>query len=196
MKPTDQQLWGQLKEGDQLALEKIYTTHIDYLLQYGNRFSHDSLLVEDCVHDLFVDLWRNRSGLSMTNSIRAYLLVSLRRSIIKKVQKKQKHLTGNEPEEYQFSADLAIEDIIVNAELSEENAQKLQKAFDELSKRQREVLYLKYYQEVPYEEISELMDISYQSVRNLVSNALRAMRKYMGSVIISFFFLKMITKYF
>ena len=107
----------------------------------------------------------------------------------------RRHLSGNEPEEYQFSADLAIEDIIVNAELSEEQSQNLQKAFEELSKRQREVLYLKYYQEVPYEEICEMMDISYQSVRNLVSNALRAMRKYMGSAIISFFFLKMVTKY-
>lgn len=185
---TDLEIWSSLKAGQQNALESIYNTHIDYLLQYGTRFTRDELLVEDCVHDLFVDLWKNRAGLGMTNSIRAYLLVALRRSIIKKVQKKLKHDAGKTPDDYDFQAELAIDEMIIAAELSEAQLQRLQKSMDNLSKRQREVLYLKYYQEVPYEEICEIMDIGYQSVRNLVATAIRTLRSLMELLVLGLIF--------
>lgn len=185
---TDPEIWASLKTGQQSALESIYNTHIDYLLQYGTRFTRDELLVEDCVQDLFVDLWRNRNGLGMTNSIRAYLLVALRRSIIKKVQKKIKYDSGKTPDEYDFKADLAIDEMIIAAELSEEQLGRLQKAMNELSKRQKEVLYLKYYQEMPYEEICEIMEIGYQSVRNLVATAIRTLRSLMELLVLVFIF--------
>lgn len=175
----DSQVWSRLKAGDQAALEEIYTAHIDYLLQYGLRFTQDASLVEDCVHDLFVDLWRKRNSLGSPNSIRAYLLVALRRSILKKVQKKFKQQSDKLPEDLPFAAELAIDQVIIASEVSEESAQALQKAVQELSSRQREVLYLRFYQEVPYEEICEMMGISYQSVRNLVSSAIRALRSLM-----------------
>ena len=180
---TDQEIWSDLKEGKQSALESIYNKHIDYLLQYGAKFSRDTLLVEDCVHDLFFDLWRNRSGLSMTNSIRAYLLVALRRSIIKRSQKRQKQFSDKEPEEFNFKAELAIDEVIIQGEISAEQAAQLNQAIQDLSSRQREVLYLKYFQEVPYEEIAEIMDIGYQSVRNLVSSAIKALRKHMDVIL-------------
>lgn len=186
---TDPEIWTSLKAGQQSALESIYNTHIDYLLQYGTRFTKDELLVEDCVHDLFIDLWKNRNGLGMTNSIRAYLLVALRRSIIKKVQKKLKHESGKTPDEYDFKAEIAIDEMIIAAELSKEQLQQLQNAMDNLSKRQREVLYLKYYQEIPYDEICEIMEISYQSVRNLVANSIRTLRSLMELLVLVFIFL-------
>lgn len=176
---SDSDWWSALKDGDEKALEHIYATHIDDLLQYGMRFSQDASLVEDCAHDLFVQLWNKRSGLGATNSIRAYLLVSLRRTIIRKVNKELKHISNKSPEDYDFQADLAIEDMLIEQEVSEEQSKKLEQAFGELSKRQREVLYLRYYQDVAYEDICDIMDIGYQSVRNLVSSAIRNLRDFM-----------------
>ena len=55
----------------------------------------------------------------------------------------------------------------------------LKSAFDELSDRQKEILYLKYYSEMDYEEITQIMDMNYQSARNLVSRAIQKLAKHM-----------------
>ena len=178
---TDQELWLELQNSSKNALDKIYQDHVTHLLQYGYRFSSDQALIEDSIHDLFIDIWRNRKGLSATTAIRPYLLVSLRRRIIKKLQKIQKHEVDQEPEELHFESELAIDEIIAARETTEAQAKEIERAFETLSKRQREALYLKFYEEMSYEEICEAMQINYQSARNLVFNAIKSLRKFMVS---------------
>ncbi|MEM6629430.1 MAG: sigma-70 family RNA polymerase sigma factor [Bacteroidota bacterium] len=192
---TDQELWLQLQQSSKSALEQIYQEHVTHLLQYGYRFSSDQVLIEDAIHDLFIDIWRNRKGLSATTAIRPYLLVSLRRRIIKRLQKIQKFETDQEPQEVHFASEMAIDEIIAARETSEAQAKEIERAFQNLSKRQREALYLKFYEEMSYEEICETMNINYQSARNLVFNAIKTLRKYMVSVWFPLLFLlQLITK--
>ena len=142
---TDFEIWQNIKAGDKLSLSIAYDKYIDELISYGCRFSSDNSLVEDCLHDLFVYIWKNRASLSDTDSIRNYLMVSLRRSIIRKANKISKSQNNIEDHEYRFSSELSIEEILVNAEINQEKAAKLKEAFDVLSNRQREAIFLKYY---------------------------------------------------
>ena len=130
------------------------------------------------MQELYVDLWRKREGLSSTTAIRPYLLVALRRRIIKQVEKQRKSVSPEEPSEHHFQAEFAIDEQIIAAELSTEQAAQLKAAMQQLSRRQQEALYLKYFAEMDYQDIGEAMNISYQSVRNLVFNALKALRKH------------------
>jgi len=188
---SDKEWWSALKAAEEDALAHIYTTHIADLLQYGNRFSQDELLVEDCIQELFVQLWNRRSGLGDTSSIRAYLFVALRRSIIRAVKKNRKYTSNYSPDDYDFQAELDIEEMIIAKEISEEQTAQLAAAFEALSKRQQEVLYLRFYQNIEYEDICEIMDIGYQSVRNLVSAAIGKLRTYLELIIfLCYFFLK------
>lgn len=171
--------WKQLKSGDKKALEMIYRQEADFLLSYGKKFSKNVPLVEDCVQDLFVELWRNKKGLSNTDSIRRYLLVALRRKIIRQLGKQQKVESDKSPTEIDFVAELAIDTQLIAAELSEEQSEKLKMAFQHLSSRQQESIYLKFYSGMDYKDIAEVMDINYQSVRNLIFNALGKLRKYL-----------------
>lgn len=185
---SDTEWWSDLKAGEEKALAHIYTTYINDLLQYGNRFSRDVSLIEDCIQELFVQLWNKRSRLGETSSIKAYLFVALRRSILRAVKKRMKHASNRSPEDYDFQAELAVEDIIVAQEVSEEQSKQVAAAFSTLSKRQQEVLYLRYYQEIDYEDISVMMDIGYQSVRNLVSTAIRKMRNHLELIMLLIYF--------
>ena len=67
--------------------------------------------------------------------------------------------------------------------LEEENEalqqEKLMTAMATISDRQREILHMRYFQEMDYDQIAEIMDLNYQSARNLVTRALAAMRKAM-----------------
>lgn len=176
---SDQQLWQRLKDGHEDALERIYREHVEALLRYGGQFCRDDNLIEDCIHDLFVELWRNREGLSNNDNIRPYLLVALRRKLIRQVKKQQRTRNEGETSEIDFLAEPAIDQSIIQREISEANVKVLQEAMTQLSNRQREVLYLKYFEEMSYEDICEALGINYQSVRNLVSSGLKAMRKYL-----------------
>jgi len=176
----DLQLWSQLKAGKPEAFKEIYDAHIDWLLQYGLRFSRTKEEVEDCVHDLFIYIWKNREGLSDTDSIKRYLLVSLRRRIIKGLRQDHQELNDS----MHFDAELTIEDRWIDIERQQESQKSLQKALDKLSSRQREAIYLKYHQAMSYESICEIMSINYQSARNLIANGIQAMRKIMSSIIL------------
>ena len=176
---TDFEIWQNIKAGDKQSLSIAYDKYIDDLISYGSRYSRDTSLVEDCLHDLFVYVWKNRENLSDTDSIKNYLMVSLRRSIIRKGNKLSKSQNDITDYEYKFSSELSIEEMIVNGEISRENALKLKSAFQNLSDRQREAVYLKYYEEKDYDEICTILDISYQSVRNLVSSGIKRLREAM-----------------
>jgi RNA polymerase sigma factor (sigma-70 family) len=185
----DQKIWSALKKGSSEALEEIYRSQVDFLLQYGLRFTRDESLVEDCMHDLFVDLWRNRRGLGEPQSIRAYLLVALRRSIIKQLKKKQRTTSEQEPEEIHFRAEVAVDEMIIAAEMEEEQIAALASALQTLPDRQREALYLRYYQEMDYQDICQIMEIGYQSVRNLVASGIRSLRGILQFLLFWIFFL-------
>ena len=53
----------------------------------------------------------------------------------------------------------------------------LMKMLDELPPHQKEAIYLYYIQEIPLKEIAVLMDMEYQSIRNLISRGLRKLRE-------------------
>lgn len=184
---SDKILWRQLKEGNHNALETIYRTHFAHLLNYGRKFSNNSATIEDAIQELFIELWNKRDALGETDAIKPYLLVSLRRKIIRSVKMIQKTTNDNEPTDYHFDAVLAIDEDIIGKELAAEKKQKLTEAMEKLSNRQREVLYLKYQNNMDYEGISEAMDINYQSARNLVSKAISALSKHIIIVLIYIF---------
>ena len=174
-------LWTQLKSGNKKALEQIYRSTVQLLFRYGCRFTRDQQLVEDCIQDLFVELWQNRNGLGNTDSIERYLLAAIRRKVIRQVSKNSKVDLSDQQEDYTFSVEVTFEHKLIDAENTAENAERIKAAFEQLSKRQKEAIYLKYFAGLDYQEIEEVMKISYQSARNLVSGGLKKMKETVSS---------------
>ncbi|MCB0598130.1 MAG: sigma-70 family RNA polymerase sigma factor [Lewinellaceae bacterium] len=170
-------LWSQLRQGRKAALEALYRAHAPVLLQYGSKFSADQQLVEDCLQDLFVGLWQRREQLGEVSSVQSYLLVAMRRRVVRQLGRQQKRETTEEPEEHQFDCEIAIDEQIAARELSDEQHLKLKAALEQLSSRQKEAVYLKYQLGMDYEDICKAMDISYQSARNLAHSALSRLKE-------------------
>ncbi len=167
----EKSLWKCLKAGDKSALEKIYRTFFKSLYLYGKKFTTEQSIIEDCIQDLFIEIWEKRDRLSDVDQIKPYLFTSLRRKIIAVV--KTKRIEGStELEDFHFEAGLSIEDVIISREGDLKNKKKLEQAFNQLSNRQKEILYHKFYNQFDYKVISEIMDMNYQSARNLVSRAI------------------------
>ncbi len=173
----DINLWLAMKNGNRDALETIYRNHAKILFSYGMRFSSDRQLVEDSIQDLFIELWKNRQSIGHTDSIIRYLMTSLRRKIIRKGQQLNKTMTEAEDNSPVFGAEIAFDEQWIAAEDAEAIAEKLQEAIKSLSARQQEAIYLKYKEGLDYDDICKIMDVQYQSARNLVGDAIRNLRK-------------------
>lgn len=182
MSVSDGLLWKQLKDGKKDALEKIYQSEVDYLYNYCRRICPDLELIEDAIQELFIELWDRRSGLGMTNQIRPYLLTSIRRKVISLLKKKGK-IVNEVDEALAFTTDGAIDEEIIRSEHQHEQSIHLSAAMEKLSKRQREAIFLKFYQDSSYEEICEIMQVNYQSARNLISSGLKRMKEDIGETL-------------
>ncbi|MFZ1703870.1 MAG: sigma-70 family RNA polymerase sigma factor [Saprospiraceae bacterium] len=169
-------LWQLCKKGDRAAFKQIYLDHIDNLMAYGYKICQDQELLQDAVHDLFVYIWEKRTTLSDTDSIIKYLCVSLRRRLIKNIEDGKKTTFDVELENHSLNMTSSRENEWIQEEDDHKTQKNIQAAIAKLPKRQQEAIHLKYYQNLSYEEICDIMEINYQSVRNLISRAVIDMR--------------------
>lgn len=184
----DQQLWQALQAGDKNALSDIYQQQVDALFRYGCQFTADQSLVQDCIQDLFIELWKNRTTIGVTDAIRQYLLVALRRKIIRQLQQQSGRQERAKLAVVQDDYEAAPDFQILQTEEIQAQQQRIAGALALLSERQREVLYLKYFEELDYKLIAEMMGINYQSVRNTASAGIKALRGLLTLLLIFFAF--------
>lgn len=180
--------WESLKSGEPEGLRELYNAHIDDLYRYGIVLCHEPDKVKDCIHDLFIYVWNFRERLSIPDSTKAYLMVSLRRRLFDKGSKMTTLTVELDTMEQPALLTEGHEEKWIQLENDEARQVQLNKALDQLSDRQREIIHMKYYQQLDYDEIGRIMNLNYQSARNLVTRALTVLRKEM-TIIITILFL-------
>ena len=176
---SDQVHWEALRNGDTGAFSALYNAYSKILLAYGRKVHNDRQLIADAVQELFTYLWTRRSHLGETASVKFYLIKALRTIIIKEL-KKGERISEFNLEEHAVVYSSREREIIDN-ESSDELQLKIKNALADLSKREQEILYLKYFSGANNEEIAELLDIKYQSVKNTSFAALKKLRKHFGN---------------
>lgn len=170
-------LWKRFKDGDDEAFYWLYDQNIDALYSFGTRISKDTEFVKDCIHDLFLDLYKYRHQLSDTDSIRFYLFRSLRRKIHKRGKRLLSIMYNDDMTATREQVVPGAEKSIVEQETKDENHMILGKAMEKLTQHQKEALFLKFDQNLSYPEIADLLGISVESVRTNIYRALKTLRE-------------------
>jgi len=174
----DTQLWLSFKNGDENAIIFIYNEYYPVLYRYGLKFSPQSALIEDVIQDFFTDLIKNRQTLGNTDNILFYLLKSFRRLLFRKLQQKSRYdLSGEITDDYFFDVEWAADRDLLDREEEISRANLLSVALNELTPRQKEAIYLRFNKELEYAEIAQIMGISVEACRNLISKAIANLKK-------------------
>ncbi len=181
MSGTD--LLKRLQRNDTEALAALMWLYYDDLHNYGVRFTTDKALVKDCIQEIFISLWQRRETADTILSPKFYLLRAIKNKILKSLHKNYYRAFPNN--EYNFSYELSIEQIIIEREENEEKVQKLRKTLELLSKKQKEIIYLKYYQHLDHAQIAELMNVARQTVYNLLHETLQKLRNLLKAEFIA-----------
>lgn len=179
---SDAQLFAAFQKGDKRAFEKIYQSYFSALVFYGFKVCPDKLLVENAIQDLFVELWRRREYISEVDNLKFYLIKSLRNQLIRN----QRHNPFDRSEDIDdfldYLGSLSEEQSIVNRETVLARQQKIQTALEKLSPRQKEVIHLRFYQNLALDEIAELLQLPKQVIKNLLSKSYAVLRMYLKSI--------------
>lgn len=172
---SEEEVWEGLRQGDEAALILLHKNYYKKLFRYGIKLAQDAALSEDCIQDLFATLWASRRQISQVKSVKFYLFSSYRRLVLLHIKKQQKALARifNQEPDIVFSA----EEIQVRSETDVETARNLIILLNSLPKRQKEALYLRYYEDLTFAEVAQLMNLNYQSVLNHIQRALHNIRQ-------------------
>jgi RNA polymerase sigma factor (sigma-70 family) len=162
-------LWQSFLEGNKQSFETIYTHYYNSLYEYGMRRVDNPEQVKDTIQDLFVKLWTNRRNLGPTDNIKYYLLTSLKRRLIDGIT-----TAPASPEEFQMH--FSVESDYLRRERHGEQAKQLVSALNQLTGRQKEIIYLRFFEELSYEQIAIIMDISVKGAYKLSYRALDALK--------------------
>lgn len=177
--PSDERcLWEEFRKGSDEAFERLYHAYFNHLYNYGLKLSHDENFTKDCIQELFFRLWKNRKKLNPVSSVRFYLLKTLRYDIARKTLRRsnrQKREQGFA--DFQANITFSVEEVVIEDENNEVKKNQLLDILNTLPKKQREAIFLKYYNGLDYSEIAEIMSVKYQSVLNLIHRALKALQQ-------------------
>lgn len=187
----DSHIWEKFKQAEDSALSLIYNQHVDFLFGYGKKFSDDDDFIFDTIQDLFYYLITNRKNLGDVRNIRLYLLKSLRRRLILELGKKQKQAKLNNDYLSEPEIVFPVEENLIKYEEEKLRMDLVRQGMKQLNSKQREALYYKYTCGFNYQQICEIMSVSNDTARQLVSRAVGSLRKYIGKDIVTLiFFLK------
>lgn len=177
---SDIGLWDDLRNGQESVLKDIYIRHQKSLFQYGMRIVPDADVVSDCLHNLFLKLWTNHKKLSPTDNIRFYLMSSLRNEIINFNHREKRYTDELSSDLDYFDLNFSVEAAFIMKEQHDQLAVKIGEAMNKLTGRQKEIIYLRYFEELSYEEIAEMMDITVKGAYKLSARALESLRMIVG----------------
>ncbi|MFC3335277.1 RNA polymerase sigma factor [Flavobacterium palustre] len=173
----DNELWAEVKAGDEKAFSILFKRYYGYLIQYGNSFSPFSEKIQDCVQDVFTDIWVYRNSLSDTVVVKAYLLSSVRKRIVRLQQRDKIFSKTTSVDAVAFLLDFSVEHQLISDESTAGKVARLNKLLNVLPARQKEALYLRYHHGLNVDQVAEILNVNYQSANNLLHRALVNIRK-------------------
>ncbi len=163
--------WDYIELGDIAAYSETYIFYYKRLYNYGRKFTDNTALIEDAIQAIFMILWKDRGKLAAIYSPHSYIFYSFRNYIFKEKRKLQQVAFQKEEEEF------AIDTIIINQEATGELNKRLQKTLANLTPRQREAIFLRFYEALSYEEVAQVMNISIKATYKLMARSLLKLKE-------------------
>lgn len=186
----DNKLWKDLKAGNEKAFSLLFKRYYGYLIQYGNSFSPHAEKIQDCIQDVFTDIWIYRNSLSDTVVVKAYLLSCVRKRIVRLQQRDKVFKKTTSVDAIDFLFDFSVEQKLISDELTTGKVLQLNTALNALPARQKEALYLRYHHGMNVDQVAVILNVNYQSASNLLHRGLINIRKeWKGNLILLTVFL-------
>jgi RNA polymerase sigma factor (sigma-70 family) len=176
------QVWNDFLNADQKAFEALFRKYYKVLYLYGYKIVRNRQLVDDCIQDLFLDLWTAKERLGEVTSVRGYLFKALKFKLNRELRKENRFdEIEEEPNEW---FEISHESWLIEQQTDSDRKERLTNLMGQLTKRQQEAIYLRFYAQLSYDEIAEIMKLTYQAVINLVYKSVKFLREHLVPLLV------------
>lgn len=173
LSPSDNDsLVQRLKNGEDAAYKELYEQHYTVLCHYAASLLRDDVLAESIVSDVIYALWQNHSSLSVYSSLRAYLMTAVRNRCLNHLRK-----TSCQPLSQTYDQVVDSNGNPLGKMLDRELENTIMAAMSELPGKTKSVFELSRFERKSYDEISSMMNMSPNTVKYHISQALRVLKE-------------------
>lgn len=153
------------------ALRTLFDLLYEDLYRYALRIVQSRIDAEDAIQNTFADLWQYRKTLDRTAPVRPYLFRAVRNHSMQLLRTAVQTVDLTDTHGKMFYTREVLPD-----EVDEGQRRRIVAVLNGLPPRQRETLYLRFYEDLNYHQIATVMGINYQSVVNNAHKAVRRLR--------------------
>ncbi len=169
----------QLGVGDAEAFKHLFDRYFDPLYRYVFRYLQSAEESQEVVHDVFLQIWRQRQRIGLERDLRTYLYATARNHALDRLKHRKVEQRFLERRAAAMAAgEGAAQAPNPTSEIEHrELAAAIQKAIDTLPPRQRQVLQLRWQGALSYDEVATLLGISPKTVAIHLARALQHLRQ-------------------
>ncbi len=161
--------------GDALAFERLFRLYERRVFQYILGFVRDAATAEEVAADTLLTVWRTAGRFEKASRVSTWILGIARHKAIDGLRRAMRAAPMELLEEAEDLPSAAPGPMDAAQDRTVE--QLTQRAFQHLSAKHREVLYLAYFEDVPYEEIATLLELPRNTVKTRVYYAKQKLRE-------------------
>ena len=168
-------LWMQrVARGDTVAFEALIETHQARVIGTVSKMLGDAADAEDIAQQVFIRVWKSAARYHPTAKFTTWLFKITRNLVFNELRRRKRHPAAaleHEQEEHHFQAAdhaaLSPDASLLDAELQTA----IQLAIDALPETQRMAIVLRRYEDMPYEDIGEVLGLSVPAVKSVLFRA-------------------------
>lgn len=177
MKCQEKQSWEAFLAGEKDAFATLYENCYPDLYSYGISIGMDDSQTRDAIQEVFLRIYSKPGLINNLDTIRAFLFRSVKNYYLNILRRQSQYRHDEIEELVPFHLSYTVEEHYIKEEEQLITKQKVEKILNGLSARQQEIIYLRFFEDMSYEEIAEIMNITAHSARNLLSKAISTVRK-------------------
>ena len=180
---SDEALIEAIQKGDKNAAACLYNRHIDRVNRICYRIVLDVSQVQDCVQEVWLKVFRNLDRFRCRESFAAWLNTVTANTAIDYYRKwikgnhRNSDITHTRAMAHEQTGDHQLDNALIH--------QRVHEALEQMSVNQRTALVLRYFEDMPTDEIARTLGCTKGTVRTHIRRSLLALRaKLTGNLII------------
>jgi len=191
MRDEELRIISLLRKGDNGAYKYIYDHHYNLLCNIAFQFLKDDFLAETIVDDMIFHLWEKRETIDITISLKSYLIRAVRNRCLNHLnlerEKREINFSVMENPEETIHSFIQSEEYPLATLLENELEKEIQSAIERLPLESKKVFQMSRFENKRYEEIAKELNISVNTVKYHIKNALARLNADLSKYLLFFF---------
>ncbi len=160
---------------------KLYSDYYVLLCTIADHYLKDKYLAEEIVGDVFLNFWEKYNDITITSSLKAYLVRAVQNRCVNYIE----HLKVEQKIKQKIEAESVLlglaesSDYPLGCLYEKELASLIQEAVKSLPEQCRKIFLLSRDEELTYEEISQRLNISVNTIKTQIKIALAKLREWL-----------------